>query len=102
MAQPNAMISAVIMSFSVVKVAFSCAKVIVSWLDQDLYHSEKGGLQGARAYSVRLIGMIASDRYGLEGTAATAPGGIVLCRVSGLAATTAAFTTTATFATAAG
>ena len=55
------MISAVIMAFSVVKVAFSCAKVIVSWLDQDLYHSEKGGLQGARAYSVRLIGMIASD-----------------------------------------
>lgn len=43
MAQPNAMISAVIMAFSVVKVAFSCAKVIVSWLDQDLYHSERGG-----------------------------------------------------------
>lgn len=96
MAQPNAMISAVIMAFSVVKVAFSCAKVLVSWLDQDLYHSEKGGLQGARAYSVRLIGMIASDRYGLEGTAATAPGGIVLCRVSGCIATT-----TTTFATAA-
>ena len=100
MAQPNAMISAVIMAFSVVKVAFSCAKVIVSWLDQDLYHSEKGGLQGARAYSVRLIGMIASDRYGLEGIAATAPGGIVLCRVSGLATTTTT-PTTATFATAA-
>lgn len=46
MAQPNAMISAVIMSFSVVKVAFSCAKVIVSWLDQDLYHSEKGACRG--------------------------------------------------------
>lgn len=48
MAQPNAMISAVIMAFSVVKVAFSCAKVIVSWLDQDLYHSERGGLAGGQ------------------------------------------------------